>query len=275
MAGYDDAVAELYQAPHGSFVTERKRLAAQLKSAGDKDGATRLAKLPRPTISAWIVNQLWWHARDAFDTLFDTAARLRTGKLDATAAHREALVALRQRATRILTDADHGASEATLRRIGQTLSALAATGSWAPDAPGSLAADRDPPGFEAIGITNAPPSDEHAPRPPPRAAPPSKGSPKDELAAERERRRDDAERAEREREQAAAERRRHEQDRARRAAERHRLEAVLRTAKGEIAVHEREITKLEKQLADARDSLAQAHAVVDDLAARLEPQGDD
>ena len=46
--------------------------------------ATRFAKLGRPTISAWAVNQLWWHARDAFDALFETAARLRKGDLHAT-----------------------------------------------------------------------------------------------------------------------------------------------------------------------------------------------
>ena len=67
---YDDAVAELYQVPIDRFVAERKRLAGELKAAGDKDGAARLAKLARPPISAWAVDQLWWRARDGFDALF-------------------------------------------------------------------------------------------------------------------------------------------------------------------------------------------------------------
>ena len=151
---YDDAVASLYQVPIDQFVAERKRLAGELKAAGDKDGAARLAKLARPPISAWVVDQLWWQARDAFDALFETAQRLRDGKLDAMAAHRDAIAKLRAQASKILTGAEHTVTEATLRRVTQTLSALAASGGWEPDSPGALSADREPPGFEAIGVSN-------------------------------------------------------------------------------------------------------------------------
>lgn len=146
---YDAALAELYQAPHGSFVDERKRLATALKAAGDKAGAAQLGKRTRPTISAWVVNQLWWHAGDAFKTLLHAAAALRDGDLSANAAHRDALVKLRTRAAAMLSDAGHAATESTLRRVAQTIAAIAATGSWEPDAPGTLSADRDPPGFDA------------------------------------------------------------------------------------------------------------------------------
>lgn len=148
-ADYDAAVAELYQAPHASFVAERKRLAGELKAAGDKAGATAFAKLGRPTISAWVVNQLWWHARDAFSLLLASAARLRDGDLAANADHRDALHRLKTRAAAMLADAGHGATESTLRRVAQTLAAIAATGSWEPDLAGALATDRDPPGFDA------------------------------------------------------------------------------------------------------------------------------
>src|SRR4051812_33386644 len=151
---YDEAVASLFQVPLDQFVTERKRLAGELKAAGDKDGAAKLAKLARPPISAWVVDQLWWHARAAFEALFETARRLRDGRLDATAAHRDALAKLRTQAAKLLTDAGHGTTEATLRRVTLSLSALAAAGGWDPDPPGALSADRDPPGFEAIGISN-------------------------------------------------------------------------------------------------------------------------
>jgi hypothetical protein len=149
---YARAVAALYQAAHGEFVAERKRLAAELKAAGDRDGAKTLAKLGRPPISAWAVNQLYWHAREAFDRLMATAAQLREGDLSASAAHREALAKLRQRAAAILTEAGHNASEGTLRRTTLTLSALAALGTFAPDPAGALSDDRDPPGFEAAGF---------------------------------------------------------------------------------------------------------------------------
>ncbi len=151
---YDDAVASLFQGPLEQFVAERKRLAGELKAAGDKAAAAKLAKLPRPPISAWVIDQLWWYARPAFEALFETAQRLRDGELEATPAHRDAIAKLRAEAAKLLTDAEHGATEATLHRVTQTLAALAAAGGWEPDLPGALSADRDPPGFEAIGIRN-------------------------------------------------------------------------------------------------------------------------
>jgi DNA repair exonuclease SbcCD ATPase subunit len=278
MSAYDDAVAELYQAPHGSFVEERKRLANELKAAGDKATAAKVAKLARPTISAWAVNQLWWHARDAFDALLETAARLRKGDLKANAAHRDAIAKLRARAARMLADAGHGATEGTLRKVTQSLSALAASGGWNPDPPGAISEDRDPPGFEAIGIGNAT-SDEAEVGPEKPAKPEPKREKhaakhaeehkpsRDELAEARKRK-EAAEAAARE--QAAAERKRLEQERARIKAEKHRLEAALRTAKGEITAQERDVEKLRKQLAEAEDNLAQAEAVAEDLQAKLD-----
>ena len=151
----DSALTELYQAPHDTFVAERKRLAGELKASGDKSGATLLGKRTRPNISAWVVNQLWWHARDAFSALLKAAERLREGELAASSAHREALAKLRARAASILSDAGNAATEATLRRVAQTLSAIAASASWAPDAPGMLTEDRDPPGFDAAMLAPA------------------------------------------------------------------------------------------------------------------------
>ncbi|MEO8179892.1 MAG: hypothetical protein ABI895_13750, partial [Deltaproteobacteria bacterium] len=66
---YSDAVAALYQSSQEVFVSERKRLAAELKASGDKAGAASLGKLGRPTLSAWAVNQLWWRARPLFEEL--------------------------------------------------------------------------------------------------------------------------------------------------------------------------------------------------------------
>jgi hypothetical protein len=269
---YDDAVAALFRAPIDQFITERKRLAGELKAAGEPAGAAKLAKLARPPISAWVVDQLWWHARAAFDALFETAQRLRDGKLEATAVHREAIANLRAQAAKILTGAEHGATEATLRRVTQTLSALAAAGGWDPDPPGALSADRDPPGFEAIGISNviAPP-----------VTPAAKPEPKHDTAAtgaaEAARARRTAAEAERRRElsaaaaraEAAAALRRAEAERAKAAAERHRLEAALRTAHGDVAQREREVARLERDLDAARNMVAQAKAVVEGLEERL------
>jgi hypothetical protein len=277
---YDDAVASLFQVPLDQFVTERKRLAGELKAAGDKGGAAKLAKLARPPISAWVVDQLWWHARDAFEALFETAHRLRDGKLDASAAHRDALAKLRTRAAKLLADAGHGATEATLRRVTQTLSALAAAGGWDPDPPGALSADRDPPGFEAIGISNV-----ALPAPPAATAPAATapgGAPghradagaagAEATVTEADRERHDLAEARRRRDREAAEAaalRRAEVERARAAAERARIEAALHTAQGDVAQRERDVAKLERDLAAARSAVAQAQAAVADLEDRL------
>jgi hypothetical protein len=238
---YDEAVSALYRSPADGFVAERKRLAAELKAGGDKAGAKRLAKLPRPSLSAWAVNQLWWQARDGFEELLATAARLRSGDLGATRAHRDALAALRVRAAAILEAGSHAVTDAVLRRVTTTLSALAANGGFDPDPPGALSADRDPPGFDAVGLA--------APAPPPT------DDKQDDAEAERLR-------IEQERERA-------EQERTRARAERQRLEGELQQAKGESAARLREVERLRTALAAAEHALEEAGSVVAQLEARL------
>jgi hypothetical protein len=266
-ASYDDAVGELFRAPHASFVNERKRLAADLKAAGDKAGATKLGKLSRPPISAWAVNQLWWQERDAFDKLLETAERLREGDLGGTAAHREALTALRTRAASILTEAGHSATESTLRRIQTTLSAIAAIGNFDPDQPGALTEDRDPPGFEAAGIPGLAAS----------AAPKRDDDEDDEEADAKTSKREAAEAkraadaaAATEKAEASAERRRAEEAKAKKLAERHRHEAALRTAKGDVERRQRDVDRLRTAVADAEKALEKSEAIAADLEAKLE-----
>lgn len=263
---YEDALQELSQVPLSQFVAERKRLADELKAKGDAVGAKRLLARKRPPVSAWVVNQLYWHARDAFDEMLATAEQLRKGHLKASTAHREAMAKLRKRAAAILEDSGHAATEATLRRVMTTLAALAATGNFDPDPPGALAADRDPPGFEAIGIPTAPSDEDEGEE----EAPAPKHDGKDDLAkaraAHKKKQEDDAE----ERRRAEiAEKRRAEEERKRKAAARHRLEAALRTAKGDLDARERAVKQLEKQLDKAHADVADAQEAVDDIAAKL------
>ena len=74
MADSQQSLQALYTAPLASFVTERNRLAAVLRAAGKGDAAKDIARRRRPTVSAWAVNQLYWHERDAFDVLLAAAA---------------------------------------------------------------------------------------------------------------------------------------------------------------------------------------------------------
>ncbi len=149
MATPADAAREaLFQVSHGAFVSERKRLSTELR-AHDKAAAATLAKQARPSVPAWAVNQLWWKARAEFDALLSAVQRVRDGDLAATAAHRAALQALLARAGELLRDDGNAAADATLRKVEFTLSNVAMAG-FAPDAPGMLVEERDPPGFDAL-----------------------------------------------------------------------------------------------------------------------------
>lgn len=152
---YEEAISALYRAPHGEFVAERKRLSAELTTAGDKTSAGVLTKHNRPSVSAWAVNQLWWRDAAAVEALFASGSRVRKGDLGAAAAHRQATASLVTRAAALLEEAGHSASEATLRKVSANLAALAAAGGFAPDPPGALRSDRDPPGFEVMAAATA------------------------------------------------------------------------------------------------------------------------
>jgi hypothetical protein len=241
---YDNALAELYRAPFDQFVAERKRLAAELKANGDSAGASRLAAVTRPPISAWAVNQLFWQDRKTFDDLFKTAERLRDAALDprATDAHRDVITKLKNRAAKLLTGAGKSAGESTLRRVTSTLTALAAIGSFDPDPPGALKGDRDPPGFDVAGLMASLPSK----RKPNHSAPEPK-------AAEVKRR---------EKAEAVAERKQLEREREHQKVERERLERKLRIAQGVLDARKEEISRLKEKLAEAEDGVEGARAVV-------------
>lgn len=152
----------LFQAPLAEFTSARNALAARLKKNGDAAAAERVKSLGKPSISAWVANQLYWRHRKAFDRLFAAGDRFRSAQAAQLAgksadlrasldARREALADLTKHAADILRDAGHPASPDTTRRVMTTLEALATYGEQ-PEAPqaGRLTADVDPPGFEAL-----------------------------------------------------------------------------------------------------------------------------
>ena len=297
-ADYDAALDELYQAPHGSFVDERKRIAAELKAAGDKTAAATLAKRARPAISAWVVNQLWWHARDAFESLLASAARLRDGDLGANAEHRASLTKLRARAAAMLGDAGHGATESTLRRVYQTIAAIAATGSWEPEAPGTLTGDRDPPGFDVAMLAPTAPGEhaEAAQRVVAMTEKTKRKAAEVAAAAVKAREKLESELAEEavvaEPQPVAAEAKVETIVEAqiipiRRAptipplppvaevrvgADRKALAAQLRAAKAELMAKESAAEQLRARLADAKDAVVKARSIVEDLQSQLDDE---
>ena len=158
----EQEIDALFQAPLADFTSARNALAAKLKKQGDAAAAEGVKTLGKPSISAWVANQLYWRHRKAFERLMAAGDRFRNAQAAQLAgkgadlrasldARREALADLTRHAADILRDAGHPASPDTMRRVMTTLEALATYGEQ-PDAPqpGRLTADVDPPGFEAL-----------------------------------------------------------------------------------------------------------------------------
>ena len=165
----DAAAEELYGASLSAFTAERKRLADALKAAGSKAAAGVVAKLPKPSMGAWVVNRLWRESRVDLEALLAAAERVRDGDRGGLDDQRAALARLRAQAAGVLTGDGHAASPATLQRVATTLQALSALGTWDPDLPGRLTGDRDPPGFDvmmgAVLDAPAPPAERPPERP--------------------------------------------------------------------------------------------------------------
>ena len=86
----EDAVAGLYRLPLAEFVAGRDQLARQLRAAGDREAARRVAALRRPSISAWAANQLARAAPNAMAELLEVGAALAQAQQDALAGQPDA-----------------------------------------------------------------------------------------------------------------------------------------------------------------------------------------
>jgi hypothetical protein len=149
----DREIERLYQLPLDDFTSARNALAKTLGGAA----AAEVRSLPKPTVPAWTVNQLYWQARDVYTALVRASEKLRTthhavlrgrgGDLRAAdEAHREAITAAARRAAELLEQANHPPTGATIEAINRTLQALPSD-----DAPpGRLSRPLSPPGIEAF-----------------------------------------------------------------------------------------------------------------------------
>jgi hypothetical protein len=129
----DEALDQLYGVELDAFIPERKRLARDLKEAGDGEAAAEIAKARKPTVAAWALNQLARAHRRDVDLLLDAGHRLRqaqegvVGGADRAAfeqaqkTERDALRRLTQQASELLG----GASSQSLSQISSTLRAAA------------------------------------------------------------------------------------------------------------------------------------------------------
>lgn len=142
----DDAIAALHQGALDAFLEGRKGLAAKLKKAGDKDGAARVAAVPKPTPSAWATNRASQSARDAFVDLLQVGVALRDAMRKALRGEPAEDVASLQRrqraiveallgeAKRLLEEAELPASDVVMGRVRTNLTTIGTSGRWG-DAP--------------------------------------------------------------------------------------------------------------------------------------------
>jgi hypothetical protein len=180
----DHELDRLFQAPFAEFVGARNGVAAMLKKAGRVDESTRVRGLAKPSYTAWLVNQLYWNARDEFDTFVKAADRVRAAEHamlegrkagshpELVAARAAALEQLMTRAAQRAAEEGTPLSPALGERLKTTLDAIGAYGSGeAKHHRGRLQEDLDPPGFAAFAAlasgAKPAPSTKRAAAPPP------------------------------------------------------------------------------------------------------------
>jgi len=131
------AIDELYAAGLDEFVSERSRLAKALREAGRTEEAQAFAKLRKPTVPAWVLNQLSRRSRRDVDLLLDAGHRLREAQAVALGGkekdeferarrtERDALRTLNKEAERLLIAERGGASASVLNQVAEALRAAA------------------------------------------------------------------------------------------------------------------------------------------------------
>jgi hypothetical protein len=124
-------IDKLYGAPGEEFVARRKALAQKLRKEGERASAMRVEDLRRPTAAAAVVNRLVREERMNVRALLAAGDRLRQAQAEllrggsaeavhkATADERKALSAL------LAAARQRGAGDAVLRKVEQTLRAVA------------------------------------------------------------------------------------------------------------------------------------------------------
>ncbi len=189
-----DAADPLYALPPAEFVAARAALAKELRAAGDKDVAAVVAKLRRPSPTAYALNQVARQEPEVLAAALDARLALKEATVagedvrDATTADREATRALVAAARAAL-----GTDDAALaQRVTATVLAAIVDEEVAADLrAGRLTAEQASPGF-GFAVDDAeiiPFRRPEAPRP----TPEDKAAAKEAADSERSRRRAEAE----------------------------------------------------------------------------------
>jgi len=274
----DEVADELYALPPEQFVAARDEHVRRAREAGDRELAAALARLRRPTTSAWVVNLLARGQPELLDQLLSLGEELRSAQRELRGAQLRELAASRQRvvaalvqaARRLAAEAGHPVSAGTAYEVEQTLNAALADPQTARAVcAGRLVHPAEPTGFGmgtdagAEAVTPAAAAARPAPRTPARER---SGAEAGDRQQTREQRTEERRRAERERLQA-------EHDAAR--ADHEVAGNELREAEARVAAVEQtraeataRIEALQAQLRDAQQALHESAAEIRDLRRR-------
>jgi hypothetical protein len=122
---------ELYGLAPGSFTAERNARAKDARSAGDRELATAIGHLPRPSVAAWAANLLVRERADQVEQVLALGALLRDAQEDLDPAalrslgaqRRQVVAALGKEAGRLAAGHGQALSAAAVEELEQTLQA--------------------------------------------------------------------------------------------------------------------------------------------------------
>jgi hypothetical protein len=241
--------ATLYGGSLSGFTAARQERAKQLRTAGDRDLAAAVAKVAKPTVAAWAVDQVAHHYGrelraflDAGTAVREAQARLLRGRgsreslESALEEERRQVRSLAELARGLLADAGQRPTQATLEKVRETLHAATLDEEIAADvAAGALGKEQRASGFDAILAMPVSRSAKGRSAPAARARTRKAAEPDPEVDEEVER--------------TAAARRKAELDAAR---------SELREARDDVAGRRRELRAAEQAADDARTALQKA-----------------
>src|SRR5690348_16036692 len=95
-AALDKVADDLYGLPPDAFTGARDAAVKQARADGNAPLAREIAKLRRPTQSAWLINLLWRDQREVMEQFFEVADALRVAQAEAQGAELRELTSQRR-----------------------------------------------------------------------------------------------------------------------------------------------------------------------------------
>jgi hypothetical protein len=125
----ETAINELYALSPDEFIERRQQLVAETRAAKDRQLATQIGKLRRPTRSAWLINLLARQEPDDVTALLELGTALQEAQQrmagdelrQLSAQRRKTVDALARRAVELGREQGYGAPDGATQEVSQTL----------------------------------------------------------------------------------------------------------------------------------------------------------